>query len=230
MKNDNEMRSHEQEESIISIIDKIKAGRVDSRSLPKENRQGCVEVLIGEGYTVPAIARVLSRSEKTIRRDLQEIRQRNALSPSVDLAKEVIGEMLQQARTHHAYLMRLARSQGASVAEKTQAESSAWQVLKELIERMQSLGYLPFRPQEILGEIFHHHELREERTYEELRTTITDVEKIANEAGCTSPEIQEEIKELKLLADKTEVEERAVALARKQKEENEKEEENERES
>ena len=229
MENNNGTTKCEEEKPIISIIDGIKEGTIAPKTIPKGSRQGCVEVLMGEGCTVAAIAKILSRSEKTITRDLQEIRQKNALVPSMNLAKEVIGEMFKHAHTHHSYLMRLARIKGASVMEKTQAEFGAWKVIKEFIERMQSLGYLPSRPQEILGKVFHHYDLEEERSCEEIKSQIIEVESIANESGGVSPETREEIKGLKLLVDKAEVVERTVALEKKLQEETKRRNEDEKE-
>ena len=151
-----------QDQPLLSLIQEIKSGSTDPKVLPVELRQQIVETLMIEGYVVSQIAQLLNRSEKTIQRDLSQVRSKNSLKPSVDLAKQMIGELVVKARTHNAYLMRLARSKGGSISDKAQAEYSAWRVSKELVEKLQTLGYLPLRPQEIVGDLFHHLVMQDE--------------------------------------------------------------------
>jgi predicted transcriptional regulator len=141
--------------SSIQLLQEINSGQTDPGLLDKPSRQQCIELLIAEGYTHSQIAQLLKCSEKTVSRDIKEIRARNELTPSVPFAKQFIGDMLKKAMNHHAYLMRLARMKNIPAADKIQAESSAWKVIKEVCEKLQSLGYLPCRPQEVVGDIFH---------------------------------------------------------------------------
>jgi len=143
-----------EETPILSLIQEIKDGRVDARLIGKDERQGCIEVLIGEGYNVPQIAQTLKRCEKTIRRDLDGIRARNAISPDTELAKKIVGDMLMYVRTHRDYLMRLARKGDASVSEKAQAEFYAAQLDLNLIAKLQSLGYLPYKDKNVCVDLF----------------------------------------------------------------------------
>jgi hypothetical protein len=138
------------------LIQQIKDGSLDPGTIGKDMRQQCVEVFLGEGYTVASIAQVFQTCEKTIRRDIDDIRERNAITPDICLAKKTIGEMVTYARIHRDYLMRLARVKDASISEKSQAEYLAARVGLELIGKMQTLGYLPSKPQTIVGDIFHH--------------------------------------------------------------------------
>jgi len=127
----------------FSIIQRIKDGSLDPRALDKETRLQCVTVFISEGCTIFSIAQILKRNERTVRRDIEEIRESNAISPDPLLAKKIIGEFLANAHIHRDYLMRLARSKDASVSEKNQAEYHAAQVESNAIAKLQSLGYLP---------------------------------------------------------------------------------------
>jgi hypothetical protein len=191
---------------IFSLIQKLKDESLDPSTLPKELRQQCVEVLWAEGYGEPSMAQILKRSEKTIKRDLQEIRERNALTPDLELAKQVIGETVQRARMHQGYLVRLARSKDATVSEKSQSEYLAWKVQKELVEKMQSLGYLPSRPKEITGDIYHHMSLQEEeRSFGEIRTMLNEVEGTAKETGTFTDEVEKEITLLLARVEKAEI-------------------------
>jgi hypothetical protein len=196
----------EEDLPIFSLIQQLKDESLDPRTLPKELRQQCVEVLWTEGYGESSMAQILKRSEKTIKRDLQDIREKNALSPNLELARQIIGETVQRARLHQGYLVRLARSKDATVSEKAQSEYLAWKVQKELVEKMQSLGYLPSRPQEITGDIYHHMSLQEEeRSFDEVRAMLSEIEGVARETGTFTDELGKEIQVLNAKIEKAEV-------------------------
>ncbi len=83
--------SENPEVPILTMIQQIKDGQLDPKTLNKELRQQCVEILLGEAYSAPSIAQILKRSDKTIRRDIDEIRERNALEPDVNFLKRIAG-------------------------------------------------------------------------------------------------------------------------------------------
>ena len=120
--------------SSVQLLQEINSGLTDPAILDKSSRQQCIELLIAEGYTHAQIAQLLKCSEKTVSRDIKELRRRNELSPNLSFAKEFIGDMFKKAMTHHSYLMRLARAKETPAGDKIAAEISAWKVIKELIE------------------------------------------------------------------------------------------------
>lgn len=186
------------EQPILTIIQQIKDGRIPPATVDKEMRQQCVEVFLGEGYTVSSIAQIFEKCEKTIRRDIEEIRERHALEPDVNLARKIIGEMLMYARIHRSHLMRLARTKEASVAEKAQAEFLAAKVGMDLVDRMQTLGYLPSKPTAIAGDVFHHFGGNDMNDLvDEISKQVIEVEKIASQTGAIPKEIEGELSEVK---------------------------------
>jgi len=213
----------QEERSVLLLIQEIKDGILSPKTLSKEVRQQCVKFLCSEGYAETGVARILECSERTIRRDLKEIREHSALVPDVDLAKQIVGDMFLKARTHHAYLMRLARTSSISASDKTQAELGAWRIQKELIEKLQTLGYLPLVPHKISADIFHHED-EEEKTLGELKDELTLIVGIAEKDGILDEEIKEKIQFLQLKIEKTEVEQDIINLSKNHKEDkNEKE-------
>lgn len=189
------------EQPIFSLIQQIKDGTVAPETLTKDLRQRCVEVLLGEGYTVATMAQVLKRSEKTIKRDLDDIRTRNAISPDINLAKKIIGEMLMYARINRDYLMKLARTREASVAEKAQSEYYAFKVLVELMSKLQTVGYLPSKPQAIVGDIFHHVDGKIS-DLDELAKEIIDIENMADGDGQIDEGIKKDLSQMKTVLGK----------------------------
>lgn len=195
-----------EDQPLLSLIQEIKSGTMDPKVLPVELRQQIVETLMFEGYAVSQIAQLLNRSEKTIQRDLNQIRSKNALKPSVDLAKQMIGELVIKARTHNAHLMRLARSKGGNISEKAQAEYAAWRVSKELVEKLQTLGYLPLRPQEIVGDLFHHFDDQGlDKSFEEAKKSLDEVIDVASQCGNLTPELQKNVDQIHKRIEKAEI-------------------------
>ena len=146
-----------EDEPILTVIQQVKDGRVEPSTLTKEIRTRCVEVLWLEGYKVSEVAQILKRSEKTIKRDLNEIRDQNAISPDVDIAKKIIGEFLLKANNSYTHLIKLARSKEGSLGERAQTEYYAHMINSDTISKLQSLGYLPSATKTFAGSIFHHY-------------------------------------------------------------------------
>lgn len=192
------------DQPVLTIIQRIKDGLFDPKLLSKDQRQQCVEVLSCEGLTEVSIAQILKVSTKTITRDIQVIRDRNALEPNVDLVKQLVGELLQYARIHRAYLMRLARSKDASVSDKIQAEYYSWLISDQCIKRMQSLGYAPERLQGV--DIFHHVDDQEvEKSFQNARVSLNEVINIAQQSGALTPQLEESVRLLQERVEKVEI-------------------------
>jgi DNA-binding CsgD family transcriptional regulator len=207
------------ERSAVQSLQEINSGVLDANTLDKSSRQRCIELLIAEGYGYQHISQVLKISEKTVGRDMKEIRTRNELTPNIEFAKETIGDLFRQGLNHHAYLMRLARSKDARNLEKIQAEFAAWRVLRELVERMQSLGYLPSRPQRVVGDIFCHMQNEEGgESLEDIRKMISEIETVARDTNTYTPELAEDIKAIGLRIEKAEIVSEVKKVVEKQKE------------
>ena len=178
---------------VLSIIQDLKSGVLVPEKLDKSTRQSCVEVLAGEGYSCIQIAQIIKRTDRTIRRDLEDIRRKNALSPDLEYAKQFIGEVVVTARNHHSHLMRLARSPDATVVEKIQGELAAWKVIKEVIEKLQALGYLPLKPQEIYGHFFNQPDPDTAEDMNAMKKQISELEEQAKEMGVFDEEVSKNI-------------------------------------
>jgi len=201
---------------ILSLLQEIQSGKIDPRDIDKDVRTQVVEVLLLEGTSIPQIAQILKVSDKTIRRDIAEVKKRNALIPSVDLAKKLVGDLAMKAETHRSHLMRLARTQGASVSEKSLSEYYAWKVSKELVEKLQFLGYLPLVPHKIAADVYHHEE-EDVQTLGELKDDLTVLEGMAEKEGKLDKEMKERINFLQLKIERSEISEE---LEQKEKENN----------
>lgn len=182
---------------ILSLIQDIKDGRRDSKTLDKELRQQCVEVFLGEGYSKAQMAKILNRSEKTIKRDIDEIQLKNSLVPSAELLKKTVGELRMYASIHRDHLMRLARVKGSSVSEKAQAEFMAFKILTEYIGKLQNLGYLPTQPQAIVGEMALTVDNGSKKSYKELEMELDAIEKTYKSIKDIPADVQQQIDSIK---------------------------------
>jgi len=200
-----------EEQPTHTLIEKIKDGSIDPGTLGKEMRQQCVELFLLEGYGIPAIAQILRRSDKTIKRDIIDIHERNRIKPDPDFVSKQVGEMVMYARIHRAHLMRLARAKTGKTSEKAQAEYYAHRVNLEVMERLQSIGYLPSQAQAIVGDFYHH---VDDKVIDSISAQVVEMEEVLAQAGEVPALVQEEMKKAKALTQKM-----AAAKAEKPKEE-----------
>ena len=77
----------------------------------------------------------------------------------------------------------------------------AWTVKKQKMELLQTLGYLPVQPQQVVGDFFHHSE-GEQLSSEDLRKKIELTEAVALQCGEIPAELKEKLAGLKNDAEK----------------------------
>ncbi len=203
MDNSNDNKNKE-ESPVFKIIQEIKDGKREAKDLSKEQRQECVDSLDLQGYNISQIAQVLDRSEKTIRRDLQDVKARRSVKPSLELATQIVGNMIAKLEACQSYLMRLANSKEGSLQEKSQAIFYAGKMMLELTEKLQSLGYLPSAPQKVIGEIYLHNE-DDDKTFAEAKEKLKEIEAIAKDTGVLDEATQKRIEDLKGKIEKAEI-------------------------
>ena len=176
------------DEPVLALIHQIKEGRLQPKTLSAEDRRRCVEVLRGEGYGHAEIAQILQVSERTIHRDIQQIRETHALAPDPTFPERMIGELCQQAEVSIARLRRIAREKNTSAMERAMAESFAWKVCREFFEKLQSVGYLPKVPQSILAEVYQHTDVDAVATYDQLAEEIRELAQVDRGLGLEDPD------------------------------------------
>jgi len=199
--NDNK---NKEESPVFKIIQELKDGKREAKDLSKEQRQECVDSLDLQGYNVSQIAKTLNRSEKTIRRDLQDVKARRSVKPSLELATQIVGNMIAKLEACQSHLVRLANSKEGSLQEKSQAIFYAGKMMLELTEKLQSLGYLPSAPQKVIGEIYLHNE-DDDKTFAEAKEKLKEIEAIAKDTGVLDEITQKRIEDLKGKIEKAEI-------------------------
>ena len=200
------------ERPILDVLQQIQDGSLNAKVISRDVRQQCIQVLMGQGYTEAAIAKILCRSDRTVRRDILEIQRKHAMGDaSLQLAKEIIGDMFQKAKMHHSSLVRLARGRDATVGEKIVAEGSAWKIINDLIMRLQSLRYLP--QQQAGVDLYHHLDTgQSEVSFGEMKDQLAEIEKISGEHGGLSEESAKQVSLLRKRIEKEQINEEIINL------------------
>jgi len=183
---------------VLKILSQIKNGEIklEEKALSKDIRLECVDYLTStEVQPIAVIASILNVSEKTIRRDQDEIRTRNAEKLTPEETIKLVGELVAKLSETNENLMRLGRDKNGSVQEKAQAGFYAYKVIEGQIAILQKLGYAPSKPLQIEADVRHHQD--EEITVDQLKAELAEIEKMADEKGRRDPEIEKLIETAK---------------------------------
>jgi DNA-binding CsgD family transcriptional regulator len=129
--------------SPISCVKAIQSGQIQAKSLPKENRQICVEYLTSEGYSSGTIAEIMKVDTRTIRRDKERIRHVNAINLDAAFTSKHVGLLMQGSQHVIENLIRIAKDKDCPYFVKVNSFKGIWAILKELTQLLQSIGYLP---------------------------------------------------------------------------------------
>ncbi|MBI4718557.1 MAG: helix-turn-helix domain-containing protein [Planctomycetes bacterium] len=175
-------------EPVLVLIKQIKENRLDPALLSAEDRRRCVDVLGAEGYSVPEIAQILKRGERTIYRDRLELRAAHALVVHPQLALQMAGDLVRQAEGSIARLRRIAREPAASAMERSMAEAAAFKVHLDLISKLQSMGYLPRIPTNVVAQVVGATGSEAIATYDQLAQRLEALDLVDRELGVEDSE------------------------------------------
>ena len=163
------------------------------------------------------MSQLLEVSEKTVRRDLVDIKTRNAQNPSPEFSRQLVGNFLMKCEAHEARLMRFARSTEGPPGARIEAEVAAFQVLYKGMQLLQSLGYLRCRALQVEGNFIHHlSDEASEGSLEDIDKAIREVAAIGVETRTLTPEIEEKIAALKHRLETAKLSEEAQKLLSQQ--------------
>ena len=131
------------------LIQQIKEGKRDPKTVKKRERLDCVELLELDGRSLNELALFFDVSSKTISRDLDVIFERNDVSRDPRFVDRIVGQFIRSQDNHKSFHMRIARSKDKDIptAVKLLAEYYASQAGINKIKVLQSLGRLPYQPQ-----------------------------------------------------------------------------------
>lgn len=194
--------------SPIEILAQIKNGTLDPKSLSSEKRQEVVEYLwLSESQKEAVIAHILKKSVKTIQRDKDIIRERNAKRLTPEGKTKIIGELIGKLTTTHENLIRLSSAKDGSIQENAQAGIYATNAILELGKMLQGLGYLDSAGHQININV-----REEEPTPSKLKEELARLEKIASGKNINDPEVVQLVEEMKYHIAIAEAKERLIKI------------------
>ena len=143
------------ESQSLTLLQDIKNGSVDPSSLCPADRRLLVSFLMAVGQSTAEIALSLKTSDRTVERDRKAIREENAITKDPKLVEQIVGRLISEAEVCIQRIRKFQRDNQASPAAKIDAEQRCFQILCQLSERLQSLGYLPIATQRIEADLRH---------------------------------------------------------------------------
>lgn len=146
------------ESRCLEILQGIKTGTTNPALLLPKQRRRLVSLLIAEGQSTAEIAHLLKVSDRTIERDKKKIRKKNAIVKDPKLVEQMAGKLLFEAETALQKIRKYERDKQASPATRIDAEHKCFQIVNDLAERLQSMGYLPTATKKLEADLTHHTE------------------------------------------------------------------------
>ena len=151
-----EVVSPESSGRALDLFNGIKDKTVDPKSIGKADRREMVTHLMVQGYSTIEMSGLLHVSDRTIERDRQFICKANAIKPEPDLVEMMVGRLVFRADSTIHGMLKAARDKNASPAVRIDAHHRCYLVLDALIQRLQSLGYLPTAARKVDADVTHH--------------------------------------------------------------------------
>jgi len=139
----------------LALLQKIKAGQFKANSIGTAERRLLVCFLMAEGQSTAEIAHLLKTSDRTIERDKKAIREENAIAKDPKLLEQIVGGLMSEADLCIQRIRKFQRDRDASPAAKMEGEQRCFQIKCNLIEKLQSLGFLPTAAQKIEADLTH---------------------------------------------------------------------------
>jgi transposase len=170
------------------LLQRIKSGEIDGKSLDQTARRTIAVYLLSEGYSVQETAEILKVSDRTIERDKKAFRQANAIERDPSLVKEMAGRLITEAELCVHRIRKFARDKDAAPGVKIEAEHRCYQIIADEIQRLQGLGYLPTAAQKIEADLTHY-----AGQVPDLATLRSQVDQLKEIASTTSPESRKQL-------------------------------------
>jgi hypothetical protein len=162
--------------SSLKILQEIKNGVTDPKSLSGSERKSLIPFLMAEGQSTAEIAHLLKVSDRTIERDKKAIRKDNALAHDPELTNIMAGKLQYEAQLSIQRIRKFQRDKDCTPATKIDAEHRCFQIASTLSERLQSLGFLKTATAKIEADLTHH--LENPLSLDELESELKHLQEI----------------------------------------------------
>ena len=144
-----------------------------------------------DGYSTSEMAEIFQVNHRTIERDRKAIRESGALKSDPELAEIMIGQLASEAELAIQRIRRAIRDKSTSASTRIDAEHRCYQIRSDLIQRMQSLAYLPTAAHRVAADVMHH--MAEVPDYPEMESQLKQLEMILPEESEALGQIHDRI-------------------------------------
>lgn len=140
----------------VALLQQIQSGQTHTKTIALDDRRLLVAYLMSDGYSTAEIAQLLKVSDRSIERDKQAIRQSNALPKDPKLTEQLAGRLMVEAELVIQRIRRTSREKLTPPNVKVDGEHRCFQIISDLVQRLQGLGYLPTASQRLEADVVHH--------------------------------------------------------------------------
>ena len=169
----------------LALLREIESGEVEPKCVSASDRRRLVAFLIGDGYSTAEIAQILQVADRTVERDKKAIREANAITRDPQLVGQMVGRLMGEAELSVQHIRKAVRDKMVSPAVKVDAEQRCYQIVSDLVQSMQRLGYLPTAAQKVEADLTHH--VGEVPDFGTLQAEIRRVRRICQDSGGEVP-------------------------------------------
>ena len=139
----------------LTLLQDIRNGSIDPRSLRPVVRRTLVSFLMAEGQSTAEIGHLLKASDRIIQLDKKALWGENTITKDPALVGKMVGRLVTEANLCIERIRKSARGKDTPASVKVDAEHRCFQIFEKTIERLQSLGILPTAAQKIEADLIH---------------------------------------------------------------------------
>lgn len=140
----------------LELLANVRSGTTAGNLLAPGDRQALVSLLAADGLATPEIAQILQVADRTIERDRRAIRTSHAVPKDPKLVEQMVGRLMAEAELCVQRIRRTAREREIDPAVKVDAEHRCFQIVRDLVQGLQKLGYLPMATHKVEADLTHH--------------------------------------------------------------------------
>jgi hypothetical protein len=137
----------------LTLLQDIRNGSIDPRSLRPVVRRTLVSFLMAEGQSTAEIGHLLNASDRIIQLDKKALWGENTITKDPALVGKMVGRLVTEANLCIERIRKSARGKDTPASVKVDAEHRCFQIFEKTIERLQSLGFLPTAAQKVTAEL-----------------------------------------------------------------------------
>ena len=160
----------------LTLLQDIRNGSIDPRSLRPVVRRTLVSFLMAEGQSTAEIGHLLKASDRNIQLDKKALRGENPLTKDPKLLGQMAGRLVTEADLCIERIRKSARGKDTPASVKVDAEHRCFQIFEKTIERLQSLGFLPTAAQKVTAELTY--QIEEVLTLEQIDKEVKRLQQI----------------------------------------------------